>query len=298
MEEVFALDINKWTEGEYFFKVDYYSYKHKKKVTSCSHSHNKVELTYVAEGKFYVNIDDVDIVLKENMFIIIDANVPHTCVNKEGKCTLLGIEFSFEKAEPSSPFTIKQLINNSAFTSLIFNSGNPYRILKDNGDIFGVLRSLIVEFDKKEKGENYYKNLLIAQLFILIGRILGETQCSESNTDLYVKKALSIIHNKYDEELSINDIAGFLNIHPVYLQRIFKNYTGKTINKYINNLRLEKAKELLTTTKKTVTEISYLLGFTSSHYFNFIFKSYFNMTPLEYRNKAHILSDASEVKYL
>lgn len=70
-----------------------------------------------------------------------------------------------------------------------------------------------------------------------------------------------------------------------YLYRIFKKEFGVTPIKYINDLKLTKAKEFLTNSSMDVTEISEALGFYSVHYFSKCFKEKENITPLEFRKK-------------
>lgn len=67
------------------------------------------------------------------------------------------------------------------------------------------------------------------------------------------------------------------------LSTLFKQYTGKTIIQYINNLKMIYAKRLLRTTDKTILEISYEVYYDSISSFNHNFKKAFNCTPTEYR---------------
>lgn len=74
-----------------------------------------------------------------------------------------------------------------------------------------------------------------------------------------------------------------LFVSPNYLNDLLKNLTGQTTQQHIHNYIIDQAKELLTTTNLTVSEIAYQLGFEYSQSFNKLFKNKTEMTPLEFR---------------
>ena len=65
---------------------------------------------------------------------------------------------------------------------------------------------------------------------------------------------------------------------------MFKNYTGLAPAQYISQLKIQKAKELLSVTNKTVKEIAFDLGFESVDYFSTQFRKQTNQTPTQFRN--------------
>lgn len=78
-------------------------------------------------------------------------------------------------------------------------------------------------------------------------------------------------------------IADKLNVSPKYLSSVMKVYTGQSIQPYIHDKLIEKAKEKLSTTNLSVSEISYQLGFEHSQSFSKLFKAKTSFTPLEFR---------------
>src|SRR5690606_11648623 len=104
--------------------------------------------------------------------------------------------------------------------------------------------------------------------------------------------------NRFEEELTINilrfveenykegqltDLAGILNCELYWLSRMVKKLTGKTFTELIQIQRLNQAAYLLTTTKLTVTDISYAVGYNNVSYFHRIFKKRFNTSPNIFR---------------
>ncbi len=87
--------------------------------------------------------------------------------------------------------------------------------------------------------------------------------------------------------LSPQQIAQSLNISYSWFRRIFKQYTGFSPAQYQMEIRIQKSKELLTSTTMPVKEISYDLNFESTSYFVTFFKAKTDLSPTEYRNKVH-----------
>ncbi|BAV04853.1 Helix-turn-helix domain-containing protein [Filimonas lacunae] len=83
----------------------------------------------------------------------------------------------------------------------------------------------------------------------------------------------------------VKHIANQLNISPNYLSDLLKKYTGKTTQEHIHLQLTEKAKSLLLSTSKPVSEIAYELGFLHPSHFTKLFKSGTGLSPRDYRNK-------------
>jgi AraC family transcriptional activator of pobA len=78
-------------------------------------------------------------------------------------------------------------------------------------------------------------------------------------------------------------IADRVNVSPNYLGSLLKSLTGQSTQHHIHNKLIEKAKEKLSTTDLSVSEIAYQLGFEHSQSFNKLFKSKTKVSPLEFR---------------
>lgn len=99
-----------------------------------------------------------------------------------------------------------------------------------------------------------------------------------------VETAREFIEQNYmDEELSLNMLASHVNVSPNHLSMVFSQKTGKTFIKYLTDLRMTKAKELLKCTSKRSSEIAMEIGYRDSHYFSYLFKKTQGMTPTKYR---------------
>jgi AraC-like DNA-binding protein len=86
------------------------------------------------------------------------------------------------------------------------------------------------------------------------------------------------------EELPLNEVARAACVSPYHFHRLFREVFGKTPNQYLQRKRLERARELLRSTDRGVTEISMDVGFQSSTSFSALFRKTFGYSPREYRS--------------
>ena len=107
----------------------------------------------------------------------------------------------------------------------------------------------------------------------------GDPKRLVQDTVSYIMKNLS------DEELSVNEIADRLYLHPVYLNRIFKKEKGTSISQFIIGERRKLAADMLKTGKMGANAVSEQVGYKSYSNFNLSFKKYFGCTPSQYMEK-------------
>ncbi len=127
------------------------------------------------------------------------------------------------------------------------------------------------------------------EIVSLFEDIVNEITVADNKADTHrlISKSLSIIETEYMDDISLEYIAEKLYISPSYLSRLFKKEIGKTFIEFLKEYRLKKACELLKNTNLRVTEISKMVGYDSSSYFNTIFHKFYNTTPAQYREKGN-----------
>lgn len=121
---------------------------------------------------------------------------------------------------------------------------------------------------------NIYKNVVIQ---------IKEKKYNRRN-DVIENVKKYITQNYCDQLLALEVIASEMRLSPNYLRTIFKESEGKSISNYINEVRFQKAKELLETTELTAKEISLKIGFENFNYFYTAFKKYYGVSPNQFRN--------------
>ncbi|HQB06073.1 MAG TPA: response regulator [Sphaerochaeta sp.] len=104
--------------------------------------------------------------------------------------------------------------------------------------------------------------------------------------DQYIESALNLIEERYNQAISLGDFAEALGISERTLSSLFKERTGYTFLEYVTLYRMRIAAELLQQKDIRVQEVAPLVGYRDYRYFIKIFKSCFDLTPLEYK-KGH-----------
>lgn len=98
-----------------------------------------------------------------------------------------------------------------------------------------------------------------------------------------LKKVILYINENYSDDFNREELAIMFNMHPDYLGRLFKKYTGKKLGDYINEIRIDKSLDMLKNTTDTITDIAYSAGFESYRTYSRIFVKLMKMTPQDYR---------------
>jgi two-component system, response regulator YesN len=117
----------------------------------------------------------------------------------------------------------------------------------------------------------------IGEIAALVARVY------EKRSRSLVRNAMKYIDEHYREDLGYKDVAKEVFVSPSYFLSLFKRETGITFVDYLTELRIERAKSLLATTEKSISEIAFEIGFNNSNYFSSTFRRLAGMTAKEYR---------------
>lgn len=171
-----------------------------------------------------------------------------------------------------------------------------YRLLSIiSKELFGMLKHLNAETPERENKldlsfENNWKYWTKAasikdwmiQSFSTIVDV--KKKSNENKLSKPIAKSIEFIYKKYgNAELSINDISEHVGLSTGHLCVLFKKETGKTLNNYLSEVRIDEAKRLLKHKQLKVYEIAATTGFQSSQYFSQVFHKFVGMYPNEYQ---------------
>ena len=105
-----------------------------------------------------------------------------------------------------------------------------------------------------------------------------------SRTKKYSEAFLLYVgNNYYREDLTIEEIAKSMYLHPAYFSQVIKEELGLTALKYLNLYRMNKASQLLKTTELSVEQIASAVGYQNRHSFTRAFKNRFQISPTQYK---------------
>lgn len=193
----------------------------------------------------------------------------------------------------------REYISNSD-TAVILPKGASYCIQRDKTGYFplinfdclepfcerittipiGDAENLIKDFERINKllcFENNRANILSIFYGIL-------HKLSDDNIPYELKNAISLIKNNYyDPELTNERLARECKISEVYFRKLFTKYFGNSPKQYIIDMRIQRAKQLLSEGILSIAAISEKCGFTNPYHFSRIFKQHTGKTPSEYK---------------
>lgn len=124
----------------------------------------------------------------------------------------------------------------------------------------------------------------IKELFTKVMQV-RDAQTTEHNSDVVENAKKYISENYHDEELTLNTVAHEVNVSPNHLSAMFSQKTGQTFVKYLTDVRMHRAKELLKCTSKRSNEICEEVGYRDPHYFSHLFKKNVGCSPIQYRER-------------
>lgn len=119
----------------------------------------------------------------------------------------------------------------------------------------------------------------------LIANIIDSNRSNKNiHYNQVVDRAIEYINLYYYEDISLNDVAGFVHVNASYLSRIIKKVTGDNFVGILTKARIERAKSLLKEVNYKTYEVASMVGVQDSKYFSSLFKREVGLTPTEYRN--------------
>jgi two-component system response regulator YesN len=143
------------------------------------------------------------------------------------------------------------------------------------------------------KDYQYYYNLIIhfnkmTALVELVDHVMSDViksikEYRISHSKCVMKKAMEYIDENYYKKISLEDIANYINLSKHYVSYLFKKETGINISSYINEIRIEKAKQMIVQREYKIKEIFEKIGFSDQQYFSKAFKKTTGMTVTQYR---------------
>jgi len=98
-----------------------------------------------------------------------------------------------------------------------------------------------------------------------------------------IKNAIQYMTQNYNKPLTLEETAAQVQLNPSYFSSLFKKSCGSSFKEYLNYIRIEESKHLLSNTNYSIIDIAIAVGFEEQSYFTRVFKKYTGLTPKQYR---------------
>jgi len=109
------------------------------------------------------------------------------------------------------------------------------------------------------------------------------TNAGEASAPRWLRQVRDLLHDEFTESPSLHDIAQAVGVHPAHLARLFRQRYHCTIGDYLRELRLERARHLLSTSNTPLAEIALSAGYSDQSHFSAALKRSTGLTPSEFR---------------
>lgn len=221
------------------------------------HKHPYIEVLFFLDGKATIMVNDTKLSISIYDTVVYPRNVYHQEFLPSGQ----------RQEVICCWIDIPELILDA-----------PVYVQDRDGKLKWLFENIAKEFhnpDMMQEMLDCYMKLIL--LFVLRNKELGPARTLE------LHRAMQYIHGHFTEDITGQDLAELEHISESYLSRRFKQINGISVVKYINKLRVEAAKQLLITSQRDISEISYLVGYHSPKYFCRIFKMYTGVSPTVFR---------------
>jgi len=267
----------------------------------------------VTKGSFWLSVDHVKYhsEIKEGDILIIFKGLEHKMKSSIDSEILSEIEFSTQ-SEMAENNTLQFGEQNEKATNIVCghfsfskNESHPFinslpnilHIKQENNTHSSWLELMLnfIDFESKNHrpGTETILKKLTEVIFIQAFRVYLENSTEKVSyfnliNDAYTKKALDSIHNDISRKWSLDELALIAGMSRTNFSKHFKSISGTTPGEYITNLRITKAKELLSNTKEPVAEIAFSIGYQSSEHFQKSFKKKVGVTPSVFRKSLNL----------
>jgi AraC-like DNA-binding protein len=239
------------------------------------HKHNFEELIIVIEGQLEHFIDFEAKTFNAPIISFVTKGKSHRVIpkNLKGECEIWGIRFKSEFIAEST-FHFYAMFHNNATIEL------------DKGYCFDRITSMckLLYDEYLQEVPNYaILKQMLSLIFTMIDAQKANQQTVTQNTTF--KNFLSILEENYQRPLGVEFYAEKLFMTVRNLNRICQATLEQSVSEIIETRKLIEAKNQLLTTKKTIAEIGYDLGYNEKSYFTNVFKKKSGITPTEFREE-------------
>ncbi|WP_297200845.1 HTH-type transcriptional activator RhaS [uncultured Pluralibacter sp.] len=154
-----------------------------------------------------------------------------------------------------------------------------------NQAVLQQVRQIIARMETQDDGEEAYavadRELLFMQLLVLLRR--GSMVEAAASSDVRINQLLAWLEEHFAEEVCWEEVAARFSLSLRTLHRQLKQHTGLTPQRYLNRVRLTRARHLLRHGDDSVTEVAFRCGFSDSNHFSTLFRREFSWSPRDVR---------------
>lgn len=239
------------------------------------------ELYLLEKGQGIFSVDGREYALSRGDVILLRTNVENSFapLEEEAEFRFDFVTFSLEQPGPARRELDRALAEEKGFCLRPAN----------REDIQALMYRLQKSFLLRGEGSEFEGKLLLGSLVqaLLAPEVRsgaqGTAQGRGRSSAKYVNHIVDYLQENYEKPISLEELGQLVGLHPRYLSSLYAEYTGRTIWETLLAIRLERAKKMLLSTDRSVTDIAMDTGFGDSQYFSRRFAAAEGISPRAYR---------------
>lgn len=276
--------------GMEFFKQETHPYM----LGAQAHIHDAIEFLSIQEGKYHIFVNGIEYTAAEGDVLLFRSNAIHSIYAED--CAVNS--YYVLKVKPTLFFELaaaEKAVSYVLRFSLSDSCGKTHWRAEElaGSEIKDSFEKLITGYFKEDlckdislKIDSY--NVVLALLRDMIKKEEedGMSLAVNDSAAAQIYKVIRYMNQNFREELDARECCKRVNMSYSYFSRCFKRVTGRSFREYLNEVRINHAQQLLSTSDMSVTQIAFECGYNNVSYFITVYKSIKGKTPFSGRHKA------------
>lgn len=263
--------------GPFLFEVESY-----RGFLAEPHAHAEQQVTVPLKGRMHLKVENLNQIIGPEGAILLPAEVPHSVTYLDGELEFLCI------TAPAG--WIETLVGSLGLAPPAM--GKP--LIISEPFLWPLARHMAAEVNDPKLGSNRQLLLGLEQIAISLARSAQIPSGTDKKQDPRILRAVDYLMRHYSEDLKLEDIAKDLAMTSRHFERCFKEALGNSPKRFLINVRLSIAIELLETTDWSITHMGQEVGFSHSSHFIDSFKKANGSTPAAYRQSQRLSGNDSQ----
>jgi AraC-like DNA-binding protein len=157
---------------------------------------------------------------------------------------------------------------------------------REAGELAYAFAQLVRELTTRYEYADTGLALAVDHLVLAVARSMTPTAVPQLAMHPAVRTVKRLLDQEFHERWTLRQLADRVGLAPSYLAELFVDQLGQPPHRYLNERRIDRARELLETSDVTITALAHSLGFSSSQHFARVFRQLAGSTPTGYRSSA------------
>jgi len=272
------------------------------------HGHDCFELVFVVygEGRHKINRDYYDVRAGDVFVILPQENHLYFDMEKTG-LEIINCLFLAETVRKTLPDATNALLSLPYVSSFYGERPDLPRKqsldARQSGLVLAILERMIEELKDRSPGYETIVRHLLVDLLIVLSRFalhndtaVRPRDLSARGHEILVRKVRHFLETHYQQKMTAESLARHFNISRRHLYRVFRQETGESIKAALHKIRIERAKQMLMETDRSVESIASAVGFGDPSFFTRLFCRLVGRTPGDFRKAARSQGEYSETK--